>query len=119
MQLFHRRTRHAEGVREGPQLSLRVHRGLGINFTDTTLVLLELLVAEAVLPHAEAGIQILFVTEALLDLVTEGVGRGLRRREASSLAESKLLLGSRAVADGSFADLVASHVTLLVKFDQV
>ena len=99
MKFLHCRARNAEGVGEGPELCLRINCLVRLNFSNTTLVLLELLVAESVLSHSKTGTKRLFATEALLDLVTKCVGRKLGRWEAGCFTESKLLLGRRAVTD--------------------
>ena len=107
MQLLHLRARDTEGVAEGLVLGgIDGSDVRGVNFADSALVLLELLISPAVFAHAERGSDLPFIAEAILDLITESSRVDLLGREALSFAESELLLRSRVVDRGSLADYV-------------
>ena len=111
MDLLHCRARDTERVAEGFVL-----RGVdssnirSVNLADTSLMLLELFVTEAIFAYTKSCADRLSLAKAFLHFVTESLCILLRLREASRFAESELLLRSRIVDGRPLADCVCHYI---------
>ena len=116
MELLHGRARDTEGVAECFVLGA-VDGGVvgAFDFTNATLMLLELFVTETVLAHAKSGSDRLSLAKSFLDFVTKGTGILLWRWEARRFTESKLLLARRVIDGRSFTNLMR-HFTFISFF---